>query len=49
MSKVQHLRDQAAKAERLARSVMDTLTAERLLAVSREYRLRAEELTAKSG
>jgi hypothetical protein len=36
MDKVYHLRDQAERAERLARSINDTLTIERLLSFAAE-------------
>jgi len=36
MDKIQYLQQQAARAERLARSVMDTLTVERLSAFATE-------------
>jgi hypothetical protein len=44
MSKARHLREQAARAERLASPALDRLTIERLLAISREYRAQAERL-----
>lgn len=46
MVKIQYLRDQAARAERLARSVMDTLTVDRLEAFAADCRAQAEALTA---
>ena len=46
MTKIQYLRDQAARAERLARSVMDTLTVDRLQAFAANCRAQAEALTA---
>ncbi|MET0436178.1 MAG: hypothetical protein ABW043_01660 [Devosia sp.] len=42
MTEVQYLRDQAARAERLARSAMDALTVERLQAFAAECRTKAE-------
>lgn len=42
------LREQAARAERLAWAVCDTATAERLMAMSQEYRRHAEEMEAQS-
>ena len=44
MTKVQYLRDQAARAERLARGALDSLTIERLTAFSIEYRQMADLL-----
>jgi hypothetical protein len=44
MSQIRYLREQAARAERLARSAMDALTIERLIEASREYRLQADRL-----
>ena len=44
MNKVQYLREQAARAERLASPALDAVTVERLLAMSREYRSLAEQL-----
>jgi hypothetical protein len=49
MSKVQYLREQAARAERLASPALDAVTVERLLAMSREYRCLAEQLESASG
>lgn len=43
MRTAQYLRDQAARAERLA-SGMDCITAERLLSLSNEYRLMADQI-----
>lgn len=45
MGDIQHLRDQAARAERLAAASLDQLTIERLLAFSKEMRAEAEKLT----
>ena len=42
MTKVEFLKDQAARAERLARNVMDALTADRLRAFAAECRTKAE-------
>jgi len=42
MTKVQYLKDQAARAERLARGVMDALTVERLQSFAAECRTKAE-------
>jgi hypothetical protein len=38
MSKIEYLREQAARAERLAKTVMDALTAQRLQAFAAECR-----------
>jgi hypothetical protein len=38
MTKVQELREQAARAERLANSILDTVTVERLLAFAADCR-----------
>jgi hypothetical protein len=38
MTKVQELREQAARAERLASSILDTVTVERLLAFAADCR-----------
>jgi hypothetical protein len=42
MSKVQHLLEQAARAERLARSVLDAVTVDRLQAFAAECRTQAK-------
>ena len=44
MTRVQYLRDQAARADRLARGALDHLTIERLTAFSIEYRQLANQL-----
>lgn len=44
MDRIQYFREQAARAERLARSVMDAVTVERLVEASREYRQLADRL-----
>lgn len=44
MSQVQYLREQATRAERLARGVMDAVTVERLVEASKEYRRLADRL-----
>jgi hypothetical protein len=49
MSKAQYLREQAARAERLASPALDAVTVERLLAISREYRSLADQLENASG
>lgn len=42
MTEFQHLQEQAARAERLARSTLDTVTVERLLAFAAECREKAK-------
>jgi hypothetical protein len=49
MSRAQYLREQAARAERLASPALDAVTVERLLALSKEYRCLAEQLENASG
>ncbi len=44
MSEAQYLREQAAKAQRMARQSIDQLTAERLSALAEEYIARAAEI-----
>jgi hypothetical protein len=44
MTKLQHLQEQAARAERLARSILDTVTVERLQAFAAECREKATTL-----
>ena len=44
MTKIQYLQEQAARAERLARSVLDAVTVERLQAFATECRAKAEAL-----
>jgi hypothetical protein len=46
MDRVEYLREQAVRAERMASPALDALTVARLLAMSREYRQRAEQLEA---
>lgn len=45
MTKIQELQAQAARAERLARGIVDRLTIERLLAFAAECRARVRALT----
>jgi hypothetical protein len=45
MSKLKYLREQAAKAERLAQTIMDTLTAQRLREIAAEFRAEADQLS----
>lgn len=44
MTRVQYLRDQAARADRLSRGALDALTIERLTGLSAEYRQMADQL-----
>ncbi len=44
MTKFQYLQEQAARAERLARSILDAVTVERLQAFAVECRARAQAL-----
>ena len=44
MTKLRHLQEQAARAERLARSILDTVTVERLQAFAAECREKAKTL-----
>jgi hypothetical protein len=48
MTEAQHLREQAARAERLASAALDRLTVDRLLAMSREYCALADQLERSS-
>jgi hypothetical protein len=48
MSRIDYLRDQAERAERLAKNIMDTLTVEKLRAFAAECRSQAEALSAES-
>jgi hypothetical protein len=45
MSKIDYLRDQAERAERLAKTIMDTLTVEKLRAFAAECRSQVEALS----
>jgi hypothetical protein len=47
MNQIQHLQDQAARAERLARNALDTLTIERLSAFAAECRQQIELLAGR--
>ncbi len=47
MTELQYLQEQAARAERLARSILDTVTVERLLAFAAECREKAELESAR--
>jgi hypothetical protein len=46
MTEFQYLQEQAARAERLARSMLDAVTVERLLAFAAECREKAERENA---
>jgi len=48
MTKIQYLKDQAARAERLARGVMDRLTVERLRAYAAECHAECEALSEQA-
>jgi hypothetical protein len=44
MTRVQHLREQAIRAERLARTITDAVTVTRLVEASHAYRQEADRL-----
>lgn len=44
MTQIEHLREQAQRAERLARNVLDAITVARLLQASQDYRHEADLL-----
>ena len=46
MNKVEYLKDQAARADRLARAALDELTTKRLRQASKDYLLEADLLAA---
>ncbi len=46
MTRLQYLKDQAARAERIARSITDTLTIERLLSFAADCRHQVDALDA---
>jgi hypothetical protein len=46
MSRIQYLREQAARAERLSQGGFDSLTTERLKQAARDFRMQAEQLAA---
>jgi hypothetical protein len=48
MTEIEHLREQAQRAERLARNVLDAVTVTRLLEASAEYRSEANRLEQRS-
>jgi hypothetical protein len=45
MSRIEHLRDRAERAERLAKAIMDTLTVERLRAFAAECQSQVDTLS----
>ena len=47
MSRIQYLREQAARAERLAQGGFDRLTTERLKQAARDFQMQAEQLAAR--
>ena len=48
MTQIEHLREQAQRAERLARNVLDAVTVARLLEASEDYRRQADRLEQRS-
>lgn len=44
MTQIEHLREQAQRAERLARNMLDAATVTRLLEASEDYRRQADRL-----
>jgi hypothetical protein len=44
MTSVQYLREQAIRAERLAKTILDTVTVTRLVEASHDYRQEADRL-----
>ena len=46
MNKVHYLKEQAARADRLARAAFDNLTTERLQKAAKDYRIEADLLAA---
>jgi len=46
MNKVHYLKEQAARADRLARAAFDNLTTERLQKAAKDYRIEADLLVA---
>ena len=48
MQEIEHLREQALRAERLARNVLDAVTVTRLLQASQDYRRQADRLEQRS-
>lgn len=48
MTQIEHLREQAQRAERLARNVLDAVTVARLLQASEDYRQQADRLEQRA-
>jgi hypothetical protein len=48
MTHIEHLREQAERAERLARNMLDAVTVTRLLEASADYRRQANRLEKRS-
>jgi hypothetical protein len=48
MTQIEHLREQAERAERLARNVLDAVTVAQLLEASEDYRSQADRLEQRS-
>lgn len=48
MTQIEHLREQAQRAERLARNMLDAATVARLLEASEDYRRQADHLEQRS-
>ena len=48
MTQIEHLREQAQRAERLARNVLDAVTVARLLEASEDYRQQADRLEQRA-
>lgn len=48
MSRIEHLRDQAERAERLAKAIVDALTVERLQAFAAECRNQFEAIQVEA-
>lgn len=48
MTRIEYLREQAQRAERLARNVLDAVTVARLLEASEDYRRQADRLEQRN-
>jgi hypothetical protein len=48
MQEIEHLREQALRAERLARHVLDVVTIARLMEASQDYRRQADRLEQRN-
>ncbi|UGV25827.1 hypothetical protein E0H22_09095 [Rhodopseudomonas boonkerdii] len=48
MTRIEYLREQAQRAERLARNVLDAVTVTRLLEASEDYRRQADRLEQRN-